>query len=75
MQLSVPSDSPEQYKSPARVLLLGAGADEQLAGYSRHRGRYQKSGIEGLIEEIRVEMDRISERNLGRDNRFKSHIF
>ena len=55
---------------PARVLLLGAGADEQLAGYSRHRARYQQTGLTGLHDEVSLEMSRISERNMGRDNRY-----
>ncbi|KFM58455.1 Asparagine synthetase domain-containing protein 1, partial [Stegodyphus mimosarum] len=57
------------YKSPARVLLVGMGADEQLAGYSRHRGKFSVAGWNGLIEEISVEIDRIGSRNLGRDDR------
>uniref|UniRef100_A0A672RT96 Asparagine synthetase domain-containing protein 1 n=1 Tax=Sinocyclocheilus grahami TaxID=75366 RepID=A0A672RT96_SINGR len=40
------------------VVLTGIGADEQLAGYSRHRVRFKNSGLEGLIKE-----------NLGRDDR------
>jgi len=60
------------YASPCRVLLLGMGADEQFGGYSRHRGRYNREGMAGLLDEIRLEMSRISERNLGRDNRIVS---
>ncbi|XP_074641083.1 asparagine synthetase domain-containing protein 1-like [Tubulanus polymorphus] len=59
----------EEYTSPARVVLVGMGADEQLGGYSRHRGIYQKDNWKGLIDEIEMEIDRISSRNLGRDDR------
>ena len=65
-------DSTLPYTSPCRVLLLGMGADEQFGGYSRHRGRYDRDGQAGLLDEIRLEMSRISERNLGRDNRIVS---
>jgi asparagine synthetase B (glutamine-hydrolysing) len=30
-----------KYKSDARILLVGAGADEQCAGYGRHRTKYR----------------------------------
>ena len=62
----------EEYTSQAEVLLLGMGADEQLAGYARHRGRYQNQGLTGLCSEMKMEMERISERNLGRDDRILS---
>ncbi|NXX17659.1 ASND1 protein, partial [Podargus strigoides] len=57
------------YKSPAKVVLTGIGADEQLAGYSRHRICFKKHGLEGLNKELEMELDRISSRNLGRDDR------
>ncbi|NWI30799.1 ASND1 protein, partial [Sula dactylatra] len=57
------------YKSPAKVVLTGIGADEQLAGYSRHRVCFKKYGLEGLTKELEMELDRISSRNLGRDDR------
>ncbi|XP_010125231.1 PREDICTED: asparagine synthetase domain-containing protein 1 [Chlamydotis macqueenii] len=57
------------YKSPAKVVLTGIGADEQLAGYSRHRVCFKKYGLEGLNKELEMELDRISSRNLGRDER------
>jgi hypothetical protein len=46
------------------------GADEQLAGYARHRTRYEKEGLLSLCNELKMEMKRISERNLGRDDRY-----
>ncbi|XP_052005036.1 asparagine synthetase domain-containing protein 1 [Xyrauchen texanus] len=59
----------ELYTSEAKVVLTGIGADEQLAGYSRHRVRYKTSGLEGLVKELAMELGRISSRNLGRDDR------
>ncbi|XP_028992682.1 asparagine synthetase domain-containing protein 1 [Betta splendens] len=57
------------FTSSAKVILTGIGADEQLAGYSRHRVRFKTSGHEGLIQELAMELGRISTRNLGRDDR------
>nr|XP_046259294.1 asparagine synthetase domain-containing protein 1 [Scatophagus argus] len=57
------------FTSSAKVILTGIGADEQLAGYSRHRVRFTTSGHEGLIQELAMELGRISSRNLGRDDR------
>jgi asparagine synthetase B (glutamine-hydrolysing) len=57
------------YTSPARVLLLGMGADEQCAGYSKHRGVFGSRGYRGLEEEVSAQVIRISERNMGRDDR------
>ncbi|XP_036110864.1 asparagine synthetase domain-containing protein 1 [Molossus molossus] len=59
----------KSYQSSAKVILTGIGADEQLAGYSRHRVRFQTHGLEGLNKEIEMELGRISSRNLGRDDR------
>ncbi|KAK1789171.1 hypothetical protein P4O66_015115 [Electrophorus voltai] len=58
-----------QHTSTAKVVLTGIGADEQLAGYSRHRMRFKSSGLEGLVKELALELGRISSRNLGRDDR------
>ncbi|KAL1921982.1 uncharacterized protein VTP21DRAFT_10624 [Calcarisporiella thermophila] len=60
------------YQSNARVLLSGLGADEQLGGYSRHREAFRLGGWERLVNEIKLDYDRISERNLGRDDRIIS---
>ncbi|XP_029385930.1 asparagine synthetase domain-containing protein 1 [Echeneis naucrates] len=57
------------FSSSAKVILTGIGADEQLAGYSRHRVRFKMSGYEGLVQELAMELGRISSRNLGRDDR------
>uniref|UniRef100_A0A0P6JTS7 Asparagine synthetase domain-containing protein 1 n=1 Tax=Heterocephalus glaber TaxID=10181 RepID=A0A0P6JTS7_HETGA len=62
-------DGTKSYQSSAKVILTGIGADEQLAGYSRHRVRFQTLGLEALNEEIAMELGRISSRNLGRDDR------
>ncbi|XP_041357179.1 asparagine synthetase domain-containing protein 1-like isoform X2 [Gigantopelta aegis] len=57
------------FKSNAKVILCGMGADEQLAGYSRHRSTFREKGWPGIIKETDLEITRISARNLGRDDR------
>lgn len=59
-------------QSFSEVLFVGMGADEQLGGYVRHRTRYEKEGMRGLCGEVRMEIERISDRNLGRDDRILS---
>ncbi|KAI0223842.1 hypothetical protein L0F63_002261, partial [Massospora cicadina] len=61
--------SGEGYTSEARVLLSGLGADEQLGGYSRHRSAYQRRSVQGLMDEIQLDVARLAKRNLGRDDR------
>ncbi|KAF9194717.1 hypothetical protein BGZ51_007944 [Haplosporangium sp. Z 767] len=60
------------YTSQAKVLLSGLGADEQLGGYSRHKEQFKTASWEGLIQELQLDLDRISTRNLGRDDRIIS---
>nr|CDS27106.1 integrator complex subunit 8 [Hymenolepis microstoma] len=61
-----------EFTSLAKVILTGTGADEQLAGYSRHRKIFERQGAEAVQSELSMEMLRISERNLGRDDRIVS---
>lgn len=56
----------EQFKSCCRVLLVGIGADEQMAGYGRHRTTYLKGGVDALEQELNIDMSRLWQRNLGR---------
>ncbi|KAJ8570023.1 hypothetical protein K7X08_006600 [Anisodus acutangulus] len=58
-----------KYKSVARILLVGSGADEQCAGYGRHRTKYRNGSWLGLKDEMKLDMQRIWKRNLGRDDR------
>lgn len=62
----------ETYESPCRILLLGIGADELFGGYMRHRTILRHKGWDALVQELNIELARISERNLGRDNRIIS---
>lgn len=57
------------FRSSARVVLLGHGADELFGGYSRHRTRFRKGGWSGLAEELDLDFSRLWIRNLGRDDR------
>lgn len=65
-----PSETP--YESSCRILLLGMGADELFGGYMRHRTTLKHKGWGTLTQELNVELERISERNLGRDDRIVS---
>ncbi|CAL4891493.1 unnamed protein product [Urochloa decumbens] len=61
--------SRHMYKSRSRVLIVGSGADEQCAGYGRHRTKYRLGGWNALDEEMRLDVQRIWKRNMGRDDR------
>jgi asparagine synthetase B (glutamine-hydrolysing) len=60
------------YTTSAKVLLIGIGADEQLAGYGRHRTTFRKWGKDRLRTELDKDVRRIWRRNLGRDDRVVS---
>lgn len=64
---------PEPYTTSARVLLSGLGADELFAGYGRHGISFHRAGFDGLIAEINLDVSRLGQRNLGRDDRVLSH--
>lgn len=68
-----PEPEPQPYTTTARVLLSGLGADELFAGYGRHGIAFHRNGFEGLISEINLDVSRLGQRNLGRDDRVLSH--
>ncbi|KAI1425495.1 asparagine synthase-domain-containing protein [Xylaria sp. FL1777] len=65
--------SPPVTSTSARVLLSGLGADELFGGYSRHEAAFKRSGYSGLIDELQLDVSRIGQRNLGRDDRIMAH--
>lgn len=67
----IPVISYPAFKSNCKILLVGIGADEQMAGYGRHRTTFEKFGWEGLVNELHSDMTRLWTRNLGR---FMKHI-
>lgn len=72
--LSPPQSQPAAFKrylvrSSATVLLLGIGADEQMAGYGRHRTSFRDGAWAGLSGELDKDVQRLWKRNLGRDDR------
>jgi asparagine synthetase B (glutamine-hydrolysing) len=52
-----------------RILLTGLGADEQFGGYGRHRKAFERGK---LRQELDLDMGRLWDRNLGRDDRVLS---
>ncbi|KAI1825522.1 asparagine synthase-domain-containing protein [Xylaria intraflava] len=65
--------SPPTASTSARVLLSGLGADELFGGYSRHEVAFKRRGYSGLIDELKLDVSRIGQRNLGRDDRIMAH--
>ncbi|CAH7684558.1 asparagine synthase-domain-containing protein [Phakopsora pachyrhizi] len=64
-------------RTPARVLISGLGADKLLGGYSRHWSAFLTTSLssnnwERLLDELAMDLERISTRNLGRDDRMMS---
>lgn len=68
-----PGQTPTEYKTPARVLLSGLGADELFGGYTRHATAFSRKGFPGLLDELELDVNRLGKRNLGRDDRVISH--
>jgi asparagine synthetase B (glutamine-hydrolysing) len=64
---------PAPYTTPARVLVSGLGADELFGGYTRHATAFRRAGFPGLLDELKLDVDRLGKRNLGRDDRVISH--
>lgn len=62
-------DNFKPYTTSARVLLSGLGADELFAGYTRHATAYNRHGVQGLLDELNLDIGRLGKRNLGRDDR------
>ncbi|KAI0391594.1 asparagine synthase-domain-containing protein [Xylariaceae sp. FL0594] len=65
--------SPPKACTSARVLLSGLGADELFGGYSRHDAAFKRAGYAGLVDELKLDVGRIGQRNLGRDDRTMAH--
>ncbi|KAK5635149.1 hypothetical protein RRF57_010861 [Xylaria bambusicola] len=65
--------SPPVISTSARVLLSGLGADELFGGYSRHEAAFKRAGYSGLVDELLLDVSRIGQRNLGRDDRIMAH--
>ncbi|KAI1386900.1 asparagine synthase-domain-containing protein [Hypoxylon trugodes] len=65
--------SPPSVTTPARVLLSGLGADELFGGYARHEAAFKNGGYARLIDELKLDIGRIGQRNLGRDDRIMAH--
>lgn len=57
------------YRSRARTVFMGHGADELFGGYGRHRTKFRNFGRQGLSEELRLDIRRLWKRNFGRDDR------
>jgi len=67
------TNTTQPYTTPARVLLSGLGADELFGGYTRHATAFSRHGFPGLLDELELDINRLGQRNLGRDDRVICH--
>ena len=66
----VPVESPRvPHVTACKALFIGIGADEQCAGYARHRTTLLRGGVAALEAELNMDCARLPSRNLGRDDR------
>lgn len=63
------SSHPVNELEKCTVLLSGLGADELFCGYSQHRRIHDREGIYALGTDVQNMIERIAERNCGRDDR------
>jgi asparagine synthetase B (glutamine-hydrolysing) len=71
--IDLQSQQARPYSTQARVLLSGLGADELFGGYTRHARACAHGGYQSLINELDLDIQRLGQRNLGRDDRIISH--
>lgn len=57
------------YKSNAKVIFSGLGADEFFGGYARYKTSWEKGKFKGLAFEMSKDINRVWTRNFGRDDR------
>lgn len=57
------------YKSNAKIIFSGLGADEFFGGYARYKTSWEKRKLKGLSLEMSKDINRVWTRNFGRDDR------
>ncbi|CAH7666496.1 hypothetical protein PPACK8108_LOCUS849 [Phakopsora pachyrhizi] len=73
--------SPEvAFRTPARVLISGLSAEKLLEGFSRHRSAFLTTSLSSddcdrLLDELKMNLERIWTQNLGRDEQIMSWFF
>jgi asparagine synthetase B (glutamine-hydrolysing) len=56
-----PEFETELYRTNARVLISGLGADELFAGYTQHSTAFMHHGYGGLINDLEFDFQRIGQ--------------
>lgn len=72
--LSTTSQIKSLFRCSSEVFFVGSGADELFAGYARHRTRCDRDGMDHVAEECEQELNRLGNRNGGRDGRVAKQL-